>query len=65
MLERFARRNIPAADRSGEIARSPGYTTGLLEQEPTLDETKTVIEVVKEAVQPIVDLMARYDEVNA
>ena len=52
-------------DYTGEIARSPGYTTGLLEQEPKLDETKTVIEVVKEAVQPIVDLMARYDEVNA
>jgi ATP-binding cassette ChvD family protein len=52
-------------DYTGEIARGPGYTTGLLEQEPQLDETKTVIEVVKEAVQPIVDLMARYDEVNA
>jgi ATP-binding cassette ChvD family protein len=52
-------------DYTGEIARSPGYTTGLLAQEPQLDETKTVIEVVKEAVQPIVDLLARYDEVNA
>ena len=52
-------------DYTGEISRSPGYTTGLLEQEPQLDESKTVIEVVREAVQPIVDLMARYDEVNA
>ena len=52
-------------DYTGEIARSPGYTTGLLEQEPQLDESKTVIEVVKEAVRPVVDLMARYDEVNA
>src|SRR5690349_20645531 len=52
-------------DYTGEISRSPGYTTGLLAQEPVLDETKTVIEVVREAVQPIVDLMARYDEVNA
>src|SRR5512147_391027 len=52
-------------DYTGEIAKSPGYTTGLLEQEPQLDETKTVIEVVKEAVKPIVDLMRRYDEVNA
>src|SRR5688572_23511063 len=52
-------------DYTGEIARSPGYSTGLLAQEPVLDETKTVIEVVKEAVQPIVDLMSRYDEVNA
>jgi energy-coupling factor transporter ATP-binding protein EcfA2 len=52
-------------DYTGEISRSPGYTVGLLEQEPKLDESKTVIEVVKEAVKPIVDLMARYDEVNA
>jgi sulfate-transporting ATPase len=52
-------------DYTGEISRSPGYSTGLLAQEPVLDETKTVIEVVKEAVQPIVDLMSRYDEVNA
>ena len=52
-------------DYTGEIARSPGYTVDLLEQEPKLDESKTVIEVVKEAVQPIVKLLARYDEVNA
>jgi sulfate-transporting ATPase len=52
-------------DYTGEIARSPGYTVGLLEQEPQLDESLTVIEVVKQAVQPIVDLLARYDEVNA
>ena len=52
-------------DYTGEISRSPGYSVGLLAQEPVLDETKTVIEVVKEAVQPIVDLIQRYDEVNA
>jgi len=52
-------------DYIGEIAVSKGYTTGLLEQEPRLDESKTVIEVVREAVQPIVDLLARYDAVNA
>jgi sulfate-transporting ATPase len=52
-------------DYVGEIAISKGYTTGLLEQEPHLDENKTVIEVVREAVQPIVDMLARYDEVNA
>ena len=51
-------------DYVGEIAISKGYTTGLLDQEPRLDETKTVIEVVREAVQPIVELLARYDEVN-
>jgi ATP-binding cassette ChvD family protein len=49
----------------GEISRSKGYTVGLLEQEPKLDESKTVIEVVREAVQPIVDMLAKYDEVNA
>ena len=52
-------------DYTGEIFRSPGYSVGLLAQEPVLDETKTVIEVVREAVQPLVDLMSRYDEVNA
>jgi len=49
----------------GEIAKSKGYTVGMLEQEPKLDESKTVIEVVREAVQPIVDMLAKYDEVNA
>src|SRR5512144_1097348 len=52
-------------DYTGEIAKSPGYSVGLLEQEPRLDETKTVIEVVKEAVTPIVEMLKRYDEVNA
>ena len=52
-------------DYIGEISQAKGYNVGLLEQEPKLDESKTVIEVVKEAVQPIVALLARYDEVNA
>ena len=52
-------------DYVGEIAMSKGYTVGLLEQEPKLDETKTVIEVVKESVQPIVEMLKRFDEVNA
>jgi ATP-binding cassette ChvD family protein len=52
-------------DYIGEISASKGYSVGLLEQEPKLDESKTVIEVVKEAVKPIVDMLARYDEVNA
>ena len=51
-------------DYLGEIAMSKGYTVGLLEQEPELDDDKTVIEVIKEGVQPIVDLLAEYDEVN-
>lgn len=49
----------------GEIAKSKGYTVGLLEQEPELDDEKTVHEVVQEGVQPIADLLSRYDEVNA
>src|SRR5574342_916853 len=52
-------------DYIGEISQSKGYSVGLLEQEPKLDESKTVIEVVKEAVTPIVDMLRRYDEVNA
>ena len=52
-------------DYIGEISQSKGYTVGLLEQEPKLDESKTVIQVVKEAVAPIVALLARFDEVNA
>lgn len=51
-------------DYIGEIARSKGYTVGLMEQEPVLDEEKTVIEVIKTAVQPIVDLLAEYDAIN-
>jgi ATP-binding cassette ChvD family protein len=52
-------------DYIGEIAMSKGYTVGMLEQEPKLDETKTVIEVVREAVAPIVEMLKRFDEVNA
>ena len=52
-------------DYVGEIAISKGYTVGLLEQEPKLDEGKTVIEVVREAVQPIVEMLRRFEEVNA
>ncbi|MBU2610753.1 MAG: energy-dependent translational throttle protein EttA [Chloroflexi bacterium] len=52
-------------DYVGEIAMSKGYTVGMLEQEPQLDDSKTVIEVVREALQPIVEMLARYDEVNA
>ena len=52
-------------DYIGEIAMSKGYTVGLLEQEPVLDADKTVIEVIREAVQPITDMLARYEAVNA
>jgi len=52
-------------DYTGEIAASKGYAVGLLEQEPLLDDEKTVQEVVQEAVAPIVELLDRFDTVNA
>lgn len=51
-------------DFDGELSMSKGYTVGLLEQEPHLDPDKTVIEIIREGVQPVVDLLARYDAVN-
>jgi len=52
-------------DFNGEIAVSPGYTIGYLEQEPKLDESKTVKEIVEEAVKDVLDVMKEYDEINA
>src|SRR6476619_6020810 len=51
-------------DYQGETIRAPSFNVGLLEQEPKLDPTKTVKQVIEEAVQPIVDLLARYDAIN-
>jgi energy-dependent translational throttle protein EttA len=51
-------------DFQGQTTMSPGYTIGYLEQEPRLDESKTVREIVQEGAQQIVDLLARYDAVN-
>jgi energy-dependent translational throttle protein EttA len=48
----------------GDVVFSPGYTVGYLEQEPKLDETKTVKEIVREGVQPIVDILNEYEEIN-
>ncbi len=48
----------------GEVVWAPGYTVGYLEQDPKLDPNKTVIEVVREGVQPIMDLLAEFDKVN-
>jgi energy-dependent translational throttle protein EttA len=48
----------------GETAVSPGYTIGFLEQEPQLDETRTVREIVEEGVQEVVDLLKQYDAIN-
>lgn len=51
-------------DYIGEIHQSPGYSVGMLEQEPKLDEAKTVIEVVREGVQKYVDVLNEFEEVN-
>ena len=48
----------------GETMISPGYTTGFLEQEPRLDETKTVREIVEEGVHETVDLLKQFDQIN-
>ncbi len=52
-------------DYQGEVVFSPGYSVGYLEQEPKLDPEKTVIECVREGVQPVMDLLKEFDEVNA
>ena len=59
-------RIIAGKDKSydGDVHLSPGYSIGHLEQEPELDESKTVIEIVREGVQPIMDLLKEYEEVN-
>lgn len=48
----------------GEVLRSDGYTVGYLAQEPALDDSKSVKEIVEEGVQDIVDLVSRYEEIN-
>ena len=48
----------------GEVVFSPGYSVGYLEQDPKLDPTKTVKEVVQEGMQPVLDLLAEYERVN-
>jgi energy-dependent translational throttle protein EttA len=49
---------------NGELVFAPGYTVGLLEQEPLLDESKTVKEIVQEGVQEVVDILAAYEDIN-
>src|SRR5436190_8578822 len=51
-------------DFLGETVLSPGHTVGFLEQEPQLDESKTVREIVEQGVQPIIDLLKEFDEIN-
>ncbi len=48
----------------GEVVWSPGYSVGYLEQDPKLDPSKTVRDVVQEGVQPIMDMLKEYDEIN-
>ena len=48
----------------GEVVFSPGFSVGMLEQEPHLDENKTVKEIVEEGVQDVVDMLKEYEEVN-
>ena len=51
-------------DHLGETVVSPGYTIGFLEQEPKLDESKTVREIVEQGVQETVDLLKEFDEIS-
>ena len=48
----------------GEVVRLPDYSFGYLEQEPSLDETKTVREIVEEGAQEVVDALREFDEIN-
>ena len=49
---------------NGEVVFSPGYSVGMLDQEPQLDDNKTVRQVVEEGVQEIVDILKEYEEIN-
>jgi sulfate-transporting ATPase len=49
----------------GDVVFSPGYSIGMLEQEPLVDETKSVLEIVREGVQEVVNLLEEYEQVNA
>ena len=60
-------RIMAGADReiNGEAVLSPGYTVGYLEQEPLIDDSRTVREVVEEAVKETIDLLKEFEEINA
>ena len=59
-------RIIAGEDKSfnGELVFAPGYSVGLLEQEPHLDETKSVKEIVQEGAKDVVDALEAYEEIN-
>src|ERR671925_1364806 len=50
---------------NGEAVLSPGYTVGYLEQEPLLDDARSVREIVEEAVQDTVSLLKEFEDINA
>jgi ATP-binding cassette ChvD family protein len=52
-------------DHNGEVVFSPGYSVGLLEQEPKLDESKTVRQIVEEGAQETVNLLKEFEDINA
>ena len=60
-------RILAGADKDflGETVISPGFTVGYLEQEPLIDDARTVREVVQEAVKETVELLKEFDEINA
>ena len=49
---------------NGEVVFSPGYSVGMLDQEPQLDDNKTVLEVVQEGAQEVVDMLKEYEEIS-
>ena len=51
-------------DYQGEVVWAPGYSVGYLPQDPPLDDNKTVLELVKEGVQEVVDALEEYEEIN-
>ncbi|MBR0245407.1 MAG: energy-dependent translational throttle protein EttA [Bacteroidales bacterium] len=48
----------------GEVVWAPGYSVGYLEQEPQMDPEKTVLEVVQEGVQPVMDILQEYNDIS-
>src|SRR4051794_24991154 len=59
-------RILAGADKDflGETVISPGYTVGFMEQEPQLENDRTVLEIVQQGVQPVIDLLKEFDEIN-
>ncbi len=51
-------------DYQGDVVWAPGYSVGYLPQDPPLDDNKTVLELVKEGVQEVVDALEEYEEIN-